>query len=204
MRQTSCVESIRQQHLRREIVLLRMTTSDLPELIGLAQRTLRDLRLRVAGASGGGPDALREAGYAGATSLFDAFETWLDDRDGGRAEDLSLDEFSDRAAEFFQNAGWGRVSFRSLHDALAIIDIENCWESQLHGQGETGCHLTTGTLAGFLGCLADYPVGVMEISCASSSGGPCRFLAGNSEMLEHAYERISRGEEWESIGAGEF
>jgi predicted hydrocarbon binding protein len=181
-----------------------MTTSDLPELIGLAQRTLRDLRLRVAGASGGGPDALREAGYAGATSLFDAFETWLDDRDGGRAEDLSLDEFSDRAAEFFQNAGWGRVSFRSLHDALAIIDIENCWESQLHGQGETGCHLTTGTLAGFLGCLADYPVGVMEISCASSSGGPCRFLAGNSEMLEHAYERISRGEEWESIGAGEF
>jgi hypothetical protein len=47
-------------------------------------------------------------------------------------------------------------------------------------------------------------VGVMEISCGSSTGGPCRFLAGNSEMLEHAYERISRGEEWESIGAGEF
>ena len=45
-----------------------------PELIGLAQRTLRDLRLRVAGASGGGPDALREAGYAGAPSRFDAFE----------------------------------------------------------------------------------------------------------------------------------
>jgi hypothetical protein len=23
-------------------------------------------------------------------------------------------------------------------------------------------------------------------------------------MLEHAYERVSRGEEWETIGAGEF
>ena len=181
-----------------------MATSEAPELIGLAQRTLRDLRLRVAGASGGGPDALREAGYAGATSLFDAFETWLDDRGSRRAEDLAIDEFSARAAEFFQAAGWGNVSFKSLHDALAVIDIENCWESQLHGQGETGCHLTTGTLAGFLGCLADYPVAVMEIECGTAANSRCRFLAGNADMLEHAYERLSRGEEWETIGAGEF
>ncbi|HMI46458.1 MAG TPA: 4-vinyl reductase [Gemmatimonadaceae bacterium] len=181
-----------------------MATSEAPELIGLAQRTLRDLRLRVAGASGGGPDALREAGYAGATSLFDAFETWLNDSGSNRAEDLPIDQFSSRAAEFFQHAGWGRVSFRSLHDALAVIDIEDCWESQLHGQGETGCHLTTGTLAGFLGCLADYPVAVMEIECGTSTNSRCRFLAGNADMLEHAYERLSRGEEWETIGAGEF
>jgi predicted hydrocarbon binding protein len=181
-----------------------MTTSEAPELIGLAQRTLRDLRLRVAGASGGGPDALREAGYAGAASLFDAFESWLGDRGSRRAEDLSIEEFSSRAAEFFQNAGWGRVTFRSLHDALAVIDIENCWEAQLHGQGETGCHLTTGTLAGFLGCLADYPVAVMEIDCGTSSNSRCRFLAGNGDMLEHAYEQLSRGEMWETIGAGEF
>jgi predicted hydrocarbon binding protein len=181
-----------------------MTTSQAPELIGLAHRTLRDLRLRVAGASGGGPDALREAGYAGAGSLFDAFDSWLGERASTRAEDLPVDEFSQRAAEFFQAAGWGKVSFRSLHDALAVIDIENCWEAQLHGQGETGCHLTTGTLAGFLGCLADYPVGVMEIECGTSANARCRFLAGNADMLEHAYERLSRGEEWASIGAEEL
>jgi predicted hydrocarbon binding protein len=181
-----------------------MTTSEAPELIGLSQRTLRDLRLRVAGASGGGPDALREAGYAGAASLFDAFESWLNDRGSNRAEDLSVGEFSQRAAEFFQNAGWGRVSFQSLHDALAVIDIEDCWEAQLHGQGETGCHLTTGTLAGFLGCLADYPVAVMEIECGATSDARCRFLAGNADMLEHAYERIARGETWQSIGSSEL
>lgn len=181
-----------------------MTTTEAPELIGLAQRTLRDLRLRVAGASGGGPDALREAGYAGAGSLFDAFDSWLGERGLRRAEDLTIDEFSERAAEFFQAAGWGTVSFRSLHDALAVIDIENCWEAQLHGQGETGCHLTTGTLAGFMGCLADYPVGVMEIECGTSARTSCRFLAGNADMLDHAYERLSRGEEWSSIGAGEI
>lgn len=181
-----------------------MPTTEAPELIGLSQRTLRDLRLRVAGASGGGPDALREAGYAGATSLFDAFETWLGDRGSPKAEELAIDEFSARAAEFFQAAGWGRVSFRSLHDALAVIDIEGCWEAQLHGEGERGCHLTTGTLAGFLGCLADYPVAVMEIECSVGASARCRFLAGNADMLEHAYERVSRGEAWESIGAAEL
>ena len=181
-----------------------MATREGPELIGLAQRTLRDLRLRVAGASGGGPDALRDAGYAGAPSLFDAFEQWLEERGLGLAENLAVDDFSTRAGEFFQNAGWGSVSFRSLHDALALIDIENCWESQLHGEGERGCHLTTGTLSGFLGCLADYPVGVMEIACSEGNPPRCRFLAGNAEMLEHAYETIARGEVWETIGAGEF
>lgn len=181
-----------------------MATSQAPELIGLAQRTLRELRLRVAGASGGGPDALREAGFAGAGSLFDAFEQWLGDRRSNQAEDLPIDEFSSRAAEFFQAAGWGRVTFRSLHDALAVIDIEGCWEAQLHGEGERGCHLTTGTLAGFLGCLADYPVAVMEIECSVGPNGRCRFLAGNADMLEHAFERVSRGESWDTIGAGEF
>src|SRR2546423_11860317 len=102
-----------------------------PELIGLAQRTLRDLRLRVAGSSGGGPDALREAGYAGAPSLFDAFETWLSDRGSRKAEDLPIDEFSRRAGEFFQNAGWGRVTFRSLHDSLAVVHIEGCLAGEL-------------------------------------------------------------------------
>src|ERR1700749_4992438 len=101
-----------------------MASSQTPELIGLAQRTLRELRLRVAGASGGGPDALREAGYAGAASLFDAFETWLSARGEPKAEELPIDEFSQRAGEFFQAAGWGRVTFRSLHDALAVIDID--------------------------------------------------------------------------------
>src|SRR5438045_5787226 len=203
MRPSSCVEPIPPQHLPSEIVLNRMASTATPELIGLAQRTLRELRLRVAGASGGGPDALREAGYAGAGSLFDAFDTWLSDRGEGKAEDLSVDDFSDRAGEFFQAAGWGRVTFRSLHDALAVIDIEHCWEAQLHGEGERGCHLTTGTLAGFLGCLADYPVAVMEIECSAGGSARSRFLPGNAETLERASERVTRGRGVESNGEGQ-
>ncbi len=181
-----------------------MTISEAPELIGFAHRTLRDLRLRVAGASGGGADALREAGYAGAESLFHAFEAWASDLGVESVIEMPVDEFSSRAAEFFERAGWGKVSFRSLHDALAVMDIEGCWEAELHGEGETGCHLTTGTLAGFLGCLADYPVAVMEIECRGGTSARCRFLAGTPEMLEHAYNRLARGEDWSSIGAGDL
>lgn len=180
-----------------------MKASAAPELIGFAHRTLRDLRLRVAGAGAGGPDALREAGYAGAESLFHAFETWASDAGIPSVKDLPIDQFSSRAAEFFQRAGWGKVSFRSLHNAMGVLDIEDCWEAQLHGEGETGCHLTTGTLAGFFGCLADYAVAVMEIECSAGASERCRFLVGTPEMLEHAYERVSRGEGWAGIGAGE-
>src|SRR2546423_4793302 len=105
MRPSSCVEPIPPQHLPSEIVLNRMASTATPELIGLAQRTLRELRLRVAGASGGGPDALREAGYAGAPSLFDAFETWLADRGSGKADDPPVDECSQPSGECFQNSG---------------------------------------------------------------------------------------------------
>jgi len=44
----------------------------------------------------------------------------------------------------------------------------------------------------------------MEIECSVGGRARCRFLAGNSEMLDHAYDRVARGEMWESIGAGEF
>jgi hypothetical protein len=44
----------------------------------------------------------------------------------------------------------------------------------------------------------------MEIECSAGDRGRCRFLAGNADMLEHAYDRVVRGEQWESIGAGEF
>jgi predicted hydrocarbon binding protein len=180
---------------------MKTSAASQPELIGFAHRTLRDLRLRVAAAGANGPDALREAGYAGAESLFNAFETWAADEGIDSVRDLPIDEFSSRAAEFFERAGWGKVSFRSLHDAMGVLDIEDCWEAQLHGKGDSGCHLTTGTLAGFFGCIADYPVAVMEIECRGGASERCRFLVGTPEMLEHAYERLARGETWAGITA---
>lgn len=173
-----------------------------PELIGFAHETVRNLRQRLASTSDGAA-TLREAGYAGADSVYSAFETWVGENGGGSIEQMPLDQFSALASRFFRAAGWGKVSIRSLHDALAVIDIDDCWESHGASAG-SGCHLTTGTLAGFLGRLTDYPVAAMEIECGSSQGGSCRFLAGTAEMLDHAYDLVSRGEDWETIGAGDL
>src|SRR4051812_42909428 len=92
------------------------------------------------------------------------------------------------------------MRLRSSHDALAVIDIDGCWETSSGG----GCSVTTGLLAGFLAPFADYPVAVMEIECGSEGSASCRFLAGNAEMMDDAYERLRAGEEWERIGAEEL
>ncbi len=176
-----------------------MTDPHFTELIGVAPESIRVLASQDAGTAS--IDTLREAGYAGGRALRSAFGRWLIERSAGNAEDLSLDEFSSLAAEFFSDAGWGRLSLKPLHDALAVMDIDDCWEAR---EGASGCHITTGSLAGFLATLTDYPVAVMEVECGGHGGGPCRFLAGNDAMMHDAYERISAGERWETIGAGDL
>jgi hypothetical protein len=59
--------------------------------------------------------------------------------------------------------------------------------------------VTTGALAGFLAPLADYPLAVLEVECGREKSESCRFLAGNAEMLDEAYERLVGGEDWESV-----
>src|SRR5688500_19523987 len=100
-----------------------MSTSEAPELIGFAHRTLRDLRLRVAGASGGGPDALREAGYAGAESLFNAFESWVAARGAHPVKEMPINDSSTRVAEFSEPPGRRKVRYRSLHNATARMEM---------------------------------------------------------------------------------
>lgn len=166
-------------------------------LITLASETLR--RLSGSAESGAGVDALRHAGHAGGAALYTAFAESVRAGGGTDPAEMALDEFSARASAFFAGAGWGDVKLRSSHDALAVIDIEGCWEAEAGGGG--GCHVTTGVLAGFLSPLADYPVAVMEVECGAEGSATCRFLAGNADMLDDAYQRIVAGEHWETIGA---
>lgn len=175
-----------------------MTAAETAGLVTIAGETLK--RLRGSAEATTNADALREAGYAGGSALYAAFAEQVRARGGGDPADMPLAEFSEKANSFFADAGWGAVRLRSSHDALAVIDIDNCWEA---AAGGGGCHVATGVLAGFLAPLAEYPVAVMEIECGSEGSASCRFLAGNAEMMDDAYERLRAGEEWERIGAGE-
>jgi predicted hydrocarbon binding protein len=168
-------------------------------LVTLAGETLR--RLSGTAESTAGVESLRDAGHAGGAALYSAFSETVRAGGGGDPSEMPLEEFSSRASAFFAEAGWGSVTLRSSHDALAVIDIEKCWEADARGGG---CHVTTGVLAGFLSPLADYPLAVMEVECGSEGSATCRFLAGNAEMLDDAYQRLVAGESWETIGAGDL
>lgn len=170
-------------------------------LIGIAIPTLKELRAGTLSAhaeSPDGVDALRAAGYAGGDAVYDAFEQWLAEAGAASnpanrsALDLSLPEFGERAAQYFQAAGWGQVQFDTDHEqGVASLTMEHCWEAD-SGRGESApsCHVTTGMLAAFFGRLAGYPVSVMEIDCCSTGAEKCRFLFGNSEVMAFKWEQL--------------
>lgn len=167
-------------------------------ILHIPNRTIR--ALCDAAASNAGVDALRDAGHAGGSAMFEAFNEWLKGDGKPPATELPLGEFSSRASTFFEHAGWGSMTLKSANDAFALIEIGHCWEAGAN-QGRPGCHVTTGALAGFLAPLADYPMAVMEVQCGrAGTPGACAFLAGNEHMLDEAYKRLVAGEGWESVG----
>lgn len=177
-----------------------MTDSAARQLIGIAIPTLRELRAATLACISAGPageadavDALREAGFAGGPAVYEAFEQWLGETGGSeQAAELTIEDFGDRAARYFRDAGWGRVDFdATTEEGVASISMEDCWEvDRTTGGALPSCHITTGMLASFFGKLAGYPVAVMETECCSASGERCRFLLGNSEVMAFKWEKL--------------
>jgi uncharacterized protein len=168
-------------------------------LIGIAIPTLRELRGATLATLSAGPsgeadavDALREAGYAGGDAVYEAFEAWLRELDSSAGPDLTLDEFGERAAEYFRAAGWGDVEFDPRQDdGIATLTISDCWEgSPAAGEVAPSCHVTTGMLAAFFGRLAGYPVSVLETDCCSVGAERCSFMLGNSDVMTVKWEQL--------------
>lgn len=177
-----------------------MTYTSARQLIGIAIPTLRELRAATLACISAGPageadavDALREAGFAGGPAVYQAFEQWLGESEGSQhAPELTVEEFGDRAARYFRDAGWGRVDFDSeIEEGVASISMEDCWETDRSAAGSSpSCHITTGMLASFFGKLAGYPVAVMEIECRSANAERCRFLLGNAEVMAFKWDEL--------------
>ena len=169
-----------------------MTEATAIKLVGVAVPTLRELRSVVLRSvdSESAVSSLRDAGYAGGEAVYDAFEQWLEDNGDAAPGDLPLEEFGNRIGEYFRNAGWGDLTFSSDEaEGIAMVDIEGCWESADVGEEAIGCHVTTGLLAAFFGKVAGYPVSVMETEC--SENGQCRFILGNSEVMQYRWEAVA-------------
>jgi predicted hydrocarbon binding protein len=176
------------------------------QLIGIAIPTLRELRAvmlsclaAVPGGDAEGVDALQAAGYAGGEAVYDAFEQWLTEEESPAANavsptapELTLQEFGERAARYFQAAGWGLVEFDfDQGEGVATLAMGHCWEADSAApETAPSCHITTGMLAAFFGRLAGYPVSVMETECCSAGAERCRFLLGNSEVMAFKWEEL--------------
>jgi len=176
-----------------------MAETGTTRLIGIAIPTLRELRGATLASLSARPsgeadavDALREAGYAGGDAVYEAFEGWLREMHRSAAPDLELDEFGERAAEYFRAAGWGDVEFGSgQDDGTATLTIADCWEvDRVAAEGAPSCHVTTGMLAAFFGRLAGYPVSVLEIECRSTGANKCSFMMGNSDIMTYQWDSL--------------
>jgi predicted hydrocarbon binding protein len=167
-----------------------------------ALAALRNALMRDTGPAAAG--YFQEAGYAGGGALFEAFRGWLQKHGAGSPESLSLPEFQKFAAEFFEETGWGSLTVGSLHDAVATLDSPNWGEaSPDSGMEHPCCHLSAGMFADFFGRMADAPLAVMEVECRSVGNDRCRFLLGSTEMMQHVYEAMSRGEAYDrAVAAG--
>src|SRR5688500_2255736 len=157
-----------------------------------ALAALRNATMRDAGHAAAG--WLQEAGYAGGASLFEAFRGWLDRRGAGAPEALGLDEFEQRAGEFFRETGWGTLTVGALHDAVATLDSPD-WGEASPGSGMEYpcCNLSAGMLADFFGRVADAPLAVMAVECRSTGAERRRFLLGRAAVMQAGYEGVRQG-----------
>src|SRR5919202_577533 len=174
------------------------------QLLALPRAALTTLRLALLRDAGPSAAAyLQEAGYAGGEQLFESFRRWLRASGSGEPEELELEQFEERASEFFREAGWGTLHIGSLYDAVATLDSADWGEADpASALDHPGCHLTTGMLADFFGRIADHTLAVLEVECRSTGAARCRFLIGNAEVMEHVYDEMGRGVAYEDAVAG--
>ncbi|MFN5598778.1 MAG: hypothetical protein ACK5AK_05270 [Gemmatimonas sp.] len=153
---------------------------------GLGQSTLTG-----SGSAGALPaDAIRDAGYAAGTALFDHFAQWLAEHGEARPAELADERFPWLLEAFFRHIGWGRVQLHPLTDAVLALDASDWSESS---NGPSGCLVSTGLFAGFFGRLADAPISVLEVGHPVADPSRARFLLGSVEVMGYVWDAMERG-----------
>ncbi|HEY8174278.1 MAG TPA: V4R domain-containing protein [Gemmatimonadaceae bacterium] len=159
--------------------------------------TLRAVLFRDAGANAAA--YLQEAGYAGGGALYQAFAQWSAARGLPAPENMTATEFQEYGADFFAELGWGAVTVGMLHESVVTLDSVNWAESDPASAMQfPGCYLSSGLLADFFGRVAGRPLAVMEVECRSMGSERCRFLLGSSETMQHVYDGMAQGVDYDS------
>ena len=82
----------------------------------------------------------------------------------------------------------------TLHDSVLTLDSPNWAESDPASAMQfPGCYLSAGLLADFFGRVAGAQLAVMEVECRSMGSERCRFLLGSAETMQHIYDAMAQG-----------
>ncbi len=144
---------------------------------------------------------LQQAGHAAGADVYACFIRWLKSSTG--VDDpgaIDADQLGSVLADFFQALGWGRITVDRIGSGGLAFDAADWAEADPQANGLLpSCHLSAGLLAGFMGCLAQREIAVMEVECRSASHPRCRFLLGRPEALEAVYQAMSEGRDYSSV-----
>jgi predicted hydrocarbon binding protein len=173
-------------------------------LVGLTRDSFTALKTalwRDAGANA--PGWLQEAGYAGGHALHVAFTQWCGSQALTVPESMSAPEFGERATQFLSEMGWGAVAVGTLHDSVVTVDSHDWVEADPASAMQfPGCYLSAGLLADFFGRVGNAPLAAMEVECRSMGHERCRFLLGSAETMQHVYDGMAQGVDYDAALAG--
>lgn len=173
-----------------------------PRTVALPVEFLAGLRQSALATNGAAPglsvDAIRDAGYAAGSALFEHFTHWLAERGEAHPTEIGDDRFPSLVEGYFHHIGWGRVELHPLSDAVMALDTSD-WGETSDGAG--GCLVTTGLFAGFFGRLADAPLCVLEVEQAARHPNQARFLLGSVDVMRHVWDAMERGLSHEAAAA---
>jgi predicted hydrocarbon binding protein len=153
------------------------------------------------------PDAaiavLQESGYAAGEGVYGALRIWLGTH-AGTEDPAELDAtlFAGALADFFQSAGWGRLTISPLGGAALALDSSDWIEAEPGSAQMPMCFFTSGMLADVIGRMSGEQVAVMEVECRSKGDSICRFLSASPTTLQEVYEKMAAGMSYEEALRG--
>jgi bacteriochlorophyll 4-vinyl reductase len=153
------------------------------------------------------PDAaiavLQESGYAAGEGVYAALRIWLGTH-AGTEDPAELDAtlFAGALADFFQSAGWGRLTISPLGGAALALDSSDWIEAEPGSAQMPMCFFTSGMLADVMGRMSGEQVAVMEVECRSKGDSICRFLSASPTTLQEVYEKMAAGMSYEEALRG--
>jgi bacteriochlorophyll 4-vinyl reductase len=153
------------------------------------------------------PDAaiavLQESGYAAGEGVYAALRIWLGTH-AGTEDPAELDAtlFAGALADFFQSAGWGRLTISPFGGAALALDSSDWIEAEPGSAQMPMCFFTSGMLADVMGRMSGEQVAVMEVECRSKGDSICRFLSASPTTLQEVYEKMAAGMSYEEALRG--